>query len=279
MSDGHRGSIRELRSRARADLAAGGIERPGAEARWMVEQARGDAPAAAGRVREMVARRLSGEPLQYVLGEWSFCGIDVAVDSRVLAPRPETEITASVAIEEAAEVGGSPIVDLGTGSGVLALALASALPDAEVWATDHSADALRVAAANRSSAGRFADRIHLSQGDWFDALPEELRGQVRLVVSNPPYVSEAEHSVLPDEVREHEPRGALVAGPTGLETIEHIVREAPSWLAPGGRLVVEHAPHQAERVLARARAAGFDAAEVQTDLAGRDRVLVARLAG
>jgi len=229
----------------------------------------------------MVLRRLAGEPLQYVLGEWSFCGLDVYVDHRVLAPRPETEVTASAAIEEATRLGLrlGPIADLGTGSGVIALALADALPNAEIWATDVSDDALRVAAANLSGAGSFATRIRLAQGSWYDALPEELWGRLGLIVSNPPYVSADEHPALPDEVREHEPRQALVAGSSGLEAIAAIVRDAPGWLAPCAGIVVELAPHQAERALTLAREAGLVEAEVRPDLTGRGRVLVARRAG
>lgn len=270
----------ELRSLARAELGAGGIVTADADARWMVEHvSRDDVTEAAPRVREMVARRLGGEPLQYVLGEWSFYGLDVLVDDRVLAPRPETEITASIAIEEVDGAGACVVADLGTGSGVIALALAHTLPAVEVWATDLSEDALRVAEANVSQAALLAARVRFAQGNWFAALPAELRGRLRLVVSNPPYVSEAEHPDLPKEVRDHEPRQALVAGSTGTEAIEAIVGQAPAWLGSPGSLVVELAPHQAERAVARARAAGFDEVEVRPDLSERDRVLVARRRG
>jgi len=270
----------ELRSLTSADLAAGGIEPADAEARWMVEHVHQDeVTSAARRVREMVSRRLAGEPLQYVLGEWSFCGLAVSVDHRVLAPRPETEITASIAIQEVSGVDGCVVADLGTGSGVIALALARALSAAEVWATDSSGDALCVAAANVSRAGWFAGNVRLARGSWFGALPEQLRGALRLVVSNPPYVSETEHPALPEEVRDHEPRRALVAGVTGIEAIETIVRQAPTWLGSPGSLVVEIAPHQAAPAASLARRAGFDEVDVRPDLTGRDRVLVARRRG
>jgi len=279
-------------------------DRAAAEARWIVCEASGFDPAelvlsadepAPNRgvhaVDAMVARRVRGEPLQYVLGSWEFCGIDLMVDPRVLIPRPETEAVAEIAIGELARAGartgkGDPwsagvteytVADLGTGSGALALALVTALPDAAVWATDASQDALAVARANLSSIGFAATRVRVMQGDWFDALPPELRGELRLVVSNPPYVSEAEFGELPTEVAAFEPTGALVSGPTGLECLEIIVREAPQWLTFDGVLVCEHAPHQADALRELARAAGFTRVDVRPDLTGRDRALVARL--
>lgn len=248
---------------------------------------------AAARVQDMVQRRVAGEPLQYVLGEWEFRGIDVFVDPRVLIPRPETEVTVQVAIDAVSELGarrgrsdpwaGSrtqfTVVDLGTGSGAIAIALAAELPDAEVWATDVSADALTVARANVAGAGSVATRIRLAHGDWFGALPDHLRGRVRVAVANPPYIAEGEIESLPPEVANHEPRVALVSGPTGLEAIERIVGEAPGWLEAHGVLVVEIAPHQSDAAIEIARDAGLVGIGVERDLTARDRVLVARVAG
>ena len=277
-------------------------ERAAAEARWIVCEASGFDPAelvlgaeepapnlGVQAIDAMVARRVRGEPLQYVLGSWEFRGIDLMVDPRVLIPRPETEVVAGIAIDELARRGartgkGDPwsagvteyaVADLGTGSGALALALVTALPDAAVWATDASEDALAVARANLSSIGFAATRVRVVQGNWFEALPLELRGELRLVVSNPPYVSEAEFDELPTEVAAYEPTRALVSGPTGLECLEVIVRDAPQWLTSDGVLVCEHAPHQADAVRDLARAAGFTEVEVRPDLTGRDRALVA----
>ena len=167
------------------------------------------------------------------------------------------------------------VADLGTGSGALALALATELPDAEVWATDRSAAALAVAWANLAGAGTDATRVRLTEGDWFDALPDALRGRLRVVVSNPPYVAEDEYDDLPPEVARHEPRDALVSGPTGLEAIERIVQDSPHWLEPGGVLVVEIATPRASAAKALARAAGLVDVRVERDLTGRERVLVA----
>ena len=169
------------------------------------------------------------------------------------------------------------VVDLGTGSGAIALALATELSDAQVWATDESADALAVARANVAGNGAAGARVRLVHGDWFDALPAALRGRVRVIVSNPPYLRDDEVGDLPPEVAEHEPRAALVSGSTGLEAIEHIVGEARSWLEPGGALVLEIDSRRAEPAMALATAAGLVDVRVAQDLTGRPRVLVARL--
>lgn len=255
------------------------------DARRIVERASGwdggelalhldDAPTerAVAHFDGMVARRASGEPLQYVVGAWGFRTLDLYVDARVLIPRPETESVVQAAVDAVGARLPLTVVDLGTGSGAIALSLAVEL-GAEVWATDASADALAVARANIAGCG--VTTVRLCEGDWYDALPRDLRGRVDLIVSNPPYV--ATHDELPDVVRDWEPAGALVAGPTGLEDIERIVRDAPTWLARPGVLVVELAPHQADAVTQLARDAGFDAVAVRPDLAGRPRALVARV--
>ena len=261
------------------------------EARWLVEQASGlegreyalglDEPVSARAMpffQGLLERRAAGEPLQYVLGRWSFRKLDLFVDRRVLIPRPETEVVVEVGLAELARLGVKRpnVVDLGTGSGAIALSVAVEVPSARVVATDVSADALAVASANLTGIGTLvASRVHLEHGAWFGAVPRSLRGQVHLVISNPPYVGDAE--LLPPVVADWEPPTALRAGPTGLEDIERIVAEAPEWLARPGVLVVELAPHQAAEAIARARRAGYDDAEVRPDLAGRDRALVARL--
>jgi release factor glutamine methyltransferase len=288
-----------LRDAVQRELAAAGVPSPWREAGWIIERASGfrvDAierspdldPVslrAAAHVRSMTSRRASGEPLQYALGEWSFRGLDLFVDRRVLIPRPETEQTAEVAIELAAMLGTqksarkpSLVADLGTGSGAIALAMAMEVPEANVWATDISADALAVARANLASIGSHATRVRLVEGDWFDALPRELQGQLHVVVANPPYVSEAEFERLPDEIRDYEPRVALVSGPTGLEHLERLLVDAPGWLQPSGSIVLEIAPDLAHRTRDVALGAGYRDVTITPDLAGRDRVLSAVLA-
>jgi release factor glutamine methyltransferase len=296
----------ELRAHAQDALRGVGVDAPESEARWMVERVSGydgvelvmgeheraTGPAIA-QLDAMLERRAAGEPLQYVLGRWQFLELDLLVDRRVLVPRPETEVVARAAVDEAVRLGfrrgrGDPwvndteyaVADLGTGSGALALWLASELPDAEVWATDVSEDALAVARANLAGIGVAATRVRLAAGSWFAALPGELRGRLRVVVSNPPYVAEGEVADLPPVVAHWEPRGALVSGPTGMEAIAEIVHEAFEWLEPsGGVLVVELAPHQAEAAIGLATERGFVEVDVRDDLAGRRRVLVARRAG
>ena len=278
-----------------------------AEARWLVEEVAGDRwPAITGPVTErarnrleaLLSRRESGEPVQYVIGRWGFRTLDLMVDHRVLIPRPETEQVTEVALAELdrlASVGweGSPTrlrtgrtdrstdrriaVDLGTGSGAIALALVAERTDVEVWATDVSPLALEVATANLSGlGGRAATRVRLAHGTWWSALPDELRGRVDLVISNPPYISSAEMPELDAQVVGWEPRAALEAGPTGMEAVTEILNGAPAWLRPGGSAVVEIAPHQAAAAAEVAREAGFTAVDVYPDLAGRERTLVAR---
>ncbi|MDQ1447049.1 MAG: release factor glutamine methyltransferase, partial [Actinomycetota bacterium] len=297
---------RELRVMARRELARAGIGPAEAEARFILEHVSGydaggwleiaDAapPARAVRkLRDLVRRRVAGEPLQYVLGGWEFRGLDLFVDRRVLIPRPETEYVVEVALEEAARSGlrrsrrgvafvepcvaatPAPVADIGTGSGAIAIAIAAELPDVAVWATDVSEDALTVARANVS--GCAATRVRIgAPGDWFDPLPTALRGSFRLIVSNPPYVAEHEVAGLPEEVAAHEPRGALVSGPSGTEAIETLLERAPDWLAPGASFVCEIAPHQAGAMIEYARALGYHEVMVRDDLTDRPRVLVAR---
>lgn len=226
----------------------------------------------------MVSRRAAGEPLQYVVGRWGFRGLDLLVDRRVLIPRPETESVVEVAL---AALNGRPapvVVDLGTGSGAIALAVAQEVADARVWATDVSAAALAVARANLAGLGSGdAVRVRLVHGRWYDALPPGLHGKVDLIVSNPPYVADAEVEALPAEVADWEPQEALFSGPTGLEAIGEIVGGAPEWLNRPGTLVVEIAPHQAAVAAGLARAAGFTEVEVRPDLQDRPRALVGRV--
>jgi release factor glutamine methyltransferase len=270
----------------RARLAAAGVENAGQEARWLAEAAAGCAPgglasglggpvedAVAGRLAGLVERRVAGEPLQYVVRRWGFRRLELAVDPRVLIPRPETEVLAGLALEACDRLGARVVADLGTGSGALALTLATERADLQVWATDVSGEALEVAEANRAALGA---GVNLVEGSWYEALPSDVRGWVDVIVSNPPYVSEAEMRELGPEVRDWEPAGALCAGPDGLEDVAAVIRGAPEWLARPGELLVEMAPHQTQRAAQLARDAGFGDVEIRKDLAGRERVLVAR---
>ena len=271
-ADVRRGAARRLR--------AAGVASPEAEARWLVEEAAPDvdgpvANRALAHFDSMLARREKGEPLQYVLGHWAFRTLDLLVDKRVLIPRPETEVVAGAAVEEARRLRARLAADLGTGSGAIALALATEVPSLEVWATDRSPDALDVARANLAGTGRAGTRVRIAPGDWFDALPAELRGTIDLIVSNPPYV--AVEDELPAEVADWEPTGALFAGTDGLDEIRRIVAGALQWLARPGALVIEFAPMQALTVGALAYGAGFDEVIIGRDLSDRERYLIARV--
>lgn len=289
---------RTFLAEAERRLAAAGLPSPEVDARRIVERASGvsgaelilalDDPATergVGFFDLMLARREAGEPLQYVLGEWGFRELDLFVDRRVLIPRPETEQVVEQALAELDAVvrrGAPPaghdrhqVVDLGTGSGAIALSVAVEREAVDVWAVERSPDAAAVARANLAGIGRAATRVRIVEGSWFDPLPPTLRGAVALVVSNPPYVAPGDP--LPSEVADWEPREALVPGPSGFEAIDRIVAAAPAWLVPGGALVVEMAPSQGEDAVAAAWKAGFAHAETRRDLAGRTRMLVARM--
>ena len=223
------------------------------------------------RIDALVARREAGEPLQYLEGTTQFGPVELAVDPRALIPRPETERLWEEAVASLGEAGpGTVIVDLGTGSGALALALKHAFPPARVFGVDISEDALALAKENAASTGLDVTFLH---GDLFEPLPAALRGRVDLVVSNPPYVASGDLEGLPVDVRDHEPHRALVAGPTGLEVLERIADEGYWWVGIGGWVVCEIGETQADA--AERLFFAFDR-EVRPDLTGRDRILVAR---
>lgn len=234
------------------------------QARWIAEAAaRGDSSES-----DLTARWEDGEPLQYVLGRWAFRGLDLAVDRRALIPRPETEVLVGVALSTC------PVprraLDLGTGSGAIALAIADERRKTEIWAVDVSSDALALARSNDPSG-----TVKFVEGDWYDALPEALRNSFDLIVSNPPYVSQSEYGDLDPVVREWEPFAALVSGPTGLECLETVIGGAPDWLTRTGVLALECAPHQVDAVIERCGAAGLQGATAHPDLTGRLRVVAA----
>ena len=238
--------------------------------RWIAEACEPRTALTQRRYDAMVERRRAGEPLQYVLGSWGFRTLDLLVDRRVLIPRPETEWVVEQALRRLPDGVPVAVVDLGTGSGAIALSIAVERVHARVVATDVSAEALAVARANLAGIGRAGTRVELRQGNWWDVVNEEFD----LVISNPPYVAESDD--LPPEVADWEPRAALVPGPTGLEALAVIVAGAPSRLLPGGWLVCEIGETQGAAVRDLAAEAGFVEVDVLPDLAGRDRVLVAR---
>ncbi len=220
-------------------------------------------PAELGRARGLVARRGKREPLQYVLGSWGFRRLDLLVDPRALIPRPETEIVVERALARIAGLEAPRVLDVGTGTGAIALAIADEHPGARVTAMDISAEALELASENARRAGL---TVELVEGDFRVALRG---GPYDLVVSNPPYVDPADRDLLQPEVREWEPELALFA----TDAAEAVARGAASALAPGGALVLEVGDNQGGSASSRLAALGFAEVVVTLDLAGRDRVV------
>ena len=229
------------------------------------------------RYRELIRRRGDGEPVAYILGRAYFHNLTLKVDRHVLIPRPETEHVVETALNFLVEGEWQRppmVLDLGTGSGAIAIAVAAGFPDAGIVAVDASREALEIAKENARVAG-LASRIRLEQSDMFEGLdPMET---FDLIVCNPPYVSAEEWDRLPRDVRDYEPRDALYGGPDGLHYYRLLAGQAPQFLRPRGALVLEIGAAQAGAVLELLNATGhFGAAGVIQDYAGLDRVVEAR---
>jgi release factor glutamine methyltransferase len=245
-------------------LAAAGESRA-----WMV----GDPvvpPAVVAGFEDAVRRRLGGEPIQYIEGTSQFGPIEVRIDHRALIPRPETEHMYEICLGMLDGMQAPTVVDLCTGSGVLALALKHSRPDATLIGTDISGPALTLAKSNGEALGL---EVSFRRGDLFVALPPGVRGSCDLIVSNPPYVSETEFSELPPEIARYEPRGALVAGNDGLDVLAEIALGARGWLRPGGHLICEIGETQGDSCLQLFAAY---APEIIPDLTGRPRYVRGR---
>ena len=278
--------VREALGAAVDALRAAGVEDPRLDAELLLAEATGWSraalvaepgaevpPSAARSFGEMVRRRLRREPVAYILGRKGFRGIELAVDSRVLIPRPETELLVELALEERP----GRVLDVGTGSGAIALAVADELPECEVTATDTSAGALEVARANAERLG-LTDRVRflagtLPEGESFD-----------LILANLPYVAERDWPSLQPEVTQWEPREALLAGPDGLDAYRALVTKSAGPLCRIGRLrsgglCVEVGEGQAAAVALMMRDAGFGDVETRRDLAGIERVVFGRMGG
>jgi release factor glutamine methyltransferase len=268
-----------------ARLAAAGVAEPRADAEVLVAHVLGRSragvvaaarerlpDAAAAALAALCARRVAREPVHYLVGEREFWSLPLAVDARVLIPRPETELVVETARRVAP--GARRVLDVGVGSGAIAAALARELPAARVWASDVDGGALAVARANLA---RHAPAVELVQGDLLAAFAP---GTLDLIVSNPPYVAEAELSGLAPEVREYEPRRALAGGPDGLAVLRRLVAQAPATLVTGGWLVVEMGAGQAAAVRALLGADGrYGAPGTVRDPAGWERVLAVTCRG
>lgn len=228
----------------------------------------------------VVARRVAREPLQHILGHTSFRHVTLTVDPAVFVPRPETEVVAGIAIDEAARLAGEGVdplvVDLCSGSGAIAASVDVEIPGARVVAMDASADAVRLTRANMVAAGALEPRVE--HGDVADpAILADLNGSVDVVVSNPPYIPPGAIPRDP-EVRDYDPALALFGGgPDGLEVPRAVIAAAARLLRPGGLFVMEHADVQGAQVREVAEASGaFEQIETRQDLTGRDRMVVAR---
>lgn len=227
-------------------------------------------PAQAERFADLLERRAAGEPVAYLLGVREFYGRDFKVGPAVLIPRPETELIVDL-VRERVPAGAAPaILDLGTGSGTLAVTLALELPAASVTAVDFSAAALGVARANADALGA---RVGFVESDWFAALDAGERFGV--IVSNPPYVADGDPHLAEGDVR-FEPASALASGPAGLDDIVRIVAAAPAFLTPGGWLLLEHGYDQAAAVRELLLAGGFVEVASARDLAGIERITLGR---
>jgi release factor glutamine methyltransferase len=275
-----------LLAEARASLAASGIDDPNLDARLIVEHfsattqvdaiGRPDIPVGAEAVdsiRLAIARRAAGEPVHRILGFREFYGLRLNLSSETLEPRPDTETLVDAVLPHlrqlAATVGACRILDLGTGTGAIALALLAEVPEATAVGADISADALATANRNAKENG-LSGRFQTVQSDWF----EKISGSFHVIVANPPYIPSEELKTLQDEVRNFDPARALDGGADGLDAYRMIAAQAKVYLKAAGRLAVEIGHTQREAVRRLFEAAGFRIVEARKDLAGRDRVLV-----
>ncbi len=276
-------TVRDALRTAGAELRAAGCPSPHVDAELLLAHALGVERTALfaepereltdgedGLFRSLLARRVAREPAAYVLGEWGFRRLTLAVDPRVLVPRPETEAVVERCLERLAGVDSPLVLDVGTGSGAIALAIADESPGARIVATDISVDALALANENRRRTGA-EDRVELVLGH----LVAGLRGPFDLVVSNPPYVYPEEFESLDAEIRLYEPYEAVV----GTGQTDAIARRALEILRPRGWLVLETSELRAQDVAAELRALGYEDVAVLRDLAGRDRIVEGRRPG
>ncbi len=233
---------------------------------WLI--AHGETPVDPKPLEALLARRYDGEPLQYIRRRTEFYSREFYVDDRVLIPRPETELLVEATLEHAPD--GGRVIDIGSGSGCVAITIERERPDLRVVSVDRSVDALAVAAINRA---RLQSHVALAACDLMSAV----RGPFDVIVSNPPYVPLSEYEELAVEVRIHEPRIALTPGPSGMEIIDRIFDDARRHLTPRGRLILEIGYGQEQTLRALAESKGFTVDAFLPDLAGIPRVVVSSM--
>jgi release factor glutamine methyltransferase len=282
-------SVGALRRQAWEALKAADIAEPVREADWLLAPAlglplptllfegdRAVTPLQAERAWTLIRRRAAREPLQYLLGTQEFCGLELAVTPDVLIPRPETELLVEATLRAVLDIGKPRMLDVGTGSGCIAVSLARARSDATVYALDISAPALAIAEANAIRHG-VCNHIKFVQADLLTAFSGSPDGVFDVIVSNPPYVPTYELDALQPEVAWHEPRVALAAGTDGLDYHRRLLYGAPELLKGGGHLILELGCGQADPVVRLAQQTGtFISLECRKDAAGIERALVAR---
>lgn len=281
-------TIEALLAWARQALGQAGVENAAQESRWLVAHTLGldnhhlaskaEQPVSGERwahAESLVSRRAAREPLQYILGTQEFCGLEFHVSPAVLIPRPETELLVQESLRVVDFGTEAVLADVGTGSGCVAVTLATILGKARIVAVDRSPEALAVAKGN-AERHAVADRIDWMEGDLLSPLRERgLAGRVDVIVSNPPYIAEADWAGLQPEVREFEPRSALIGGPNGTEFHERLLRESTEYLVPGGSLVMEIGQGQLPAVQRMAECmGGYGPLYVVKDEAGIERVVI-----
>lgn len=283
-------SVEETVRRSGRVLAQSGVEMPRRNAEYLVafslgcerwqlylDRRRVLSPSEADSCRTLTDLRAGGVPLAYLLGTVGFHNLELKVDRRALIPRPETELLVNLALEWLETSSGfrPRVLDLGCGSGNIALALVREFPNCDIFASDISPPAIDLARENAEELG-LASGIDFRLGDLFEPWADRSTGEFDLIVSNPPYLTRAELEGAPREVRDHEPRPALDGGEDGLAIVRRLIGESPGHLRPGGRLLMEIGSGQGREVLDLLRAGGhFKDCEVFQDLAGRDRVAAA----
>jgi release factor glutamine methyltransferase len=283
-------TLRSIIQHLRERLTAAGIDEAAQETAWMVEAASGydrlrqmteaDQPlpaSVATTLETWLGERLTRKPLAQIIGWSGFYGLRLMVTPHVLCPRPETELLVDL-VRDRLPTQAAPglVADLGTGSGAIALALASVRPDLSIIGIDRSPEALAVARRNADNLGL---KVDWRLGDWCAPLRETEKGHFQAIVSNPPYIPHADWEQLEPEVREHEPIGALVGGTDGLDPYRILPQQAWDFLAPGALLAVEHGQGQGEAIQALFRSAGYVEVGQIHDYAGIDRIVHGRKAG